>query len=313
MNSCAFGVITEGSDIGVLGRNLPVLLRKVVQVKMLGGNCILVVFQSREEMLSCVDVVDSWNNGSLILFRAWKDRDCATSRVCCLNVYGVPPHAWTEDFFNLIAVRFGRYVKLHNNLENINSLGVARALISITYRGPISRSSKTEIGEKFFDANLSEDQSCLPVKDGVELSIDPKGIMDTIKRLEKGKGVGHNGMSDWRIVGAQAPLVGSKEGTYSSSSSDSGSFVARSIGSNGLISNEGVVKSLAPRDSSIQDIDIESGNGNRRAPEGAKSNDRESLRVAEVSKTLEMDRILDLEEGVALWRRLSMISLRMRE
>ncbi|KAJ4846486.1 hypothetical protein Tsubulata_034854 [Turnera subulata] len=159
MGVCAFVVVTEDTDKMAFGARLSHLGGSPVQIKSLGGNHILVVFQSRSEMLSYVKVVKTAGDGNLILFREWEDGDCASSRSCWLNIYRVPPPAWCEEFFSLIAVRFGRFLQLFNRLDNSDDLEVAKVQISTTYRFPISRFFKTLIGKKMYDITVCESHS----------------------------------------------------------------------------------------------------------------------------------------------------------
>ncbi|KAJ4832058.1 hypothetical protein Tsubulata_009189 [Turnera subulata] len=122
LNSCTFGVFSEDVPAGHFRSRLMIMLGRPVNVKLLGGNYVQVSFDSREEMLSCVQAEEAWNDGSLMLFREWQEGDCASNRLCYLNVSGIPPHAWCEEFFGLIVVRFGKLVKLENRMDTSDHL-----------------------------------------------------------------------------------------------------------------------------------------------------------------------------------------------
>ncbi|KAJ4848334.1 hypothetical protein Tsubulata_003734 [Turnera subulata] len=159
---CAFGFTTEGCNVAGLGIQLKQLSGYQLQVKAMGGNYVLVVFQSREEMLSCVEMVDSGAIDDLLMLREWKDVDYATCRLCWLNIFGVPPQAWCKKFFNMIAIRVKKFIKLANSLEESNNLEVARVEILTTYKTPISRSFKSLVGKKLYDITVCESQPCSP-------------------------------------------------------------------------------------------------------------------------------------------------------
>ncbi|KAJ4826904.1 hypothetical protein Tsubulata_006131 [Turnera subulata] len=220
-------VIREGSEdvpAGDFRSRLMIMLGRPVNVKLLGGNYVLVSFDSWKEMLSCVQAEEAWNDGSLMLFREWQEGDCASNRLCYLNVSGVPPHAWCEEFFGLIVVRFGKLVKLENSMDTSDHLEIARIQVLTSYKNPINCSFTTLIGKLSFDVYVHEDQSCAeqqnstkdnhdgtdasmvpcsvnhtlvvasdrkalrsPVMDGNNTSQDPFQIFETIKNLEKGR------------------------------------------------------------------------------------------------------------------------------
>ncbi|KAJ4825485.1 hypothetical protein Tsubulata_030258 [Turnera subulata] len=133
MKNCSFGAINEGMEFSLVSEQLARMFGSSISIKSLGGNHALLVFESRDETLACVKSVQQWNNDCFEMRKAWEDGD-ASRRTCWLNIYGVPPHAWCEKFFSLLAISFGKFLKLLNTLNNSDDLEVAKIQILMSYR-----------------------------------------------------------------------------------------------------------------------------------------------------------------------------------
>ncbi|KAJ4824527.1 hypothetical protein Tsubulata_006941 [Turnera subulata] len=213
-----------------------------VSVKLLGGEYILVGFASKSAMEACINKGEQWLGNYFQMFKEWGENDHATHHLCWLNVYGTPPHAWCEEFFQQIAIRDGKFVQLSNDSDNGCNLEVARIQILTTYKEPIMRAYKALIGDRCFEVSVVEaqpppidhffgehrvgsvlqvvplegvlaasgDRSTLKESDkGVQKSPDPFSIFETIKRLEKGKGI--------MVEGSQKQSMGDEQQLFANS------------------------------------------------------------------------------------------------
>ncbi|KAJ4834496.1 hypothetical protein Tsubulata_021021 [Turnera subulata] len=209
LKNCAFGEVRKGLSLQDITTSFGSITNLAVDVKMLGGNYVLVFFESREALLSCLKHKEAWKEECFLFIKEWEVGDCATQRECWLNIHGVPPHAWCDDFFSMIAIHFGTLVKSLNPLSSSNHLDVARIQITTPYREPIADLLS---GEKippevvYSDPVLSSEGSCSAssISDQDAALIEAKahnsqdlfGILDTIRYLEKGKTVANKG-TEW--------------------------------------------------------------------------------------------------------------------
>ncbi|KAJ4841713.1 hypothetical protein Tsubulata_002994 [Turnera subulata] len=213
LKACAFGMVKDNIPIDEIARGFTMISNSQIRIKRLGGVYVLVDFGSKDAMDACVSHKDAWFSEFFDMFREWKQGDCATHRECILNVHGVPPQAWNEDFFRLIAVRFGSFIKLHNSFDRSDYLEMAKVSIITTCRQPISRTFKVLINGLEYEVSAVEVQQppmeeaswCVGCSsssaNGSEKveesrrgsdtdesnSPDPFGIRDAIKNLAKGK------------------------------------------------------------------------------------------------------------------------------
>ncbi|KAJ4837422.1 hypothetical protein Tsubulata_022511 [Turnera subulata] len=122
LEACAFGILACDVATYDICTKIKSLIDVAVDVKCLGGNHVLLAFQSQEVMLTCLESGLLSDSGIFEWLKPWEGGDCATNRSCWLNIYGVPPQAWCEEFFNMIASRFGCFLKLQNSLVGSNDL-----------------------------------------------------------------------------------------------------------------------------------------------------------------------------------------------
>ncbi|KAJ4830279.1 hypothetical protein Tsubulata_021757 [Turnera subulata] len=156
LKKCAFGVLREGIAPGSIVGRLKSRAGLNVTVKTLGGEYVLVVFEFIDALKACVQGYVPWLGEYFLSFKEWEHQDLATHRPCWINIYGTPPHAWCEDFFRQITGRLVAEVQ-----------------------PPVSdREGFTKAGDQI--------STLAPMEDNLQLS-GPIGIMDIIKKREKGK------------------------------------------------------------------------------------------------------------------------------
>ncbi|KAJ4836398.1 hypothetical protein Tsubulata_039458 [Turnera subulata] len=127
-------------------------LKQEVEIKFLGGFYVILKLSSREAMLECLNSCEFRKRGYFDLLKEWELEDCASHRLGWINIHGVPPAAWCSDFFSQVAIRFGQFIRCHNELESSSDLSMARVLVLTTYKNPLSRSFEVAVGSKIFNA-----------------------------------------------------------------------------------------------------------------------------------------------------------------
>ncbi|KAJ4844434.1 hypothetical protein Tsubulata_030254 [Turnera subulata] len=161
LRSCAFGVLKEPmapDDVLELFHVNQVSLE--ISVKPMGGKAVLVFFRRYEELMSVVHANWTWIKESFDIFRPWSNGDSASNRMCWINVYGIPPHAWCNKFFDLISIHFGLCVKPEKPLLEASNIDVARIQILTTLKEPIYKKFQVSVNGKAFDIVIVESQPC---------------------------------------------------------------------------------------------------------------------------------------------------------
>ncbi|KAJ4838903.1 hypothetical protein Tsubulata_006768 [Turnera subulata] len=90
------------------------------------------------------------------LFRPWQAGDITHNRLCWVSIKGVPVHAWSKEFFNLLAIKFGKLIDLSPQTRALERLDVAEVLILTSNRKLISAESSVKIGDHSFGITMCE-------------------------------------------------------------------------------------------------------------------------------------------------------------
>ncbi|KAJ4849585.1 hypothetical protein Tsubulata_019352, partial [Turnera subulata] len=162
LKACAFDILRSNTVTYDLCSRINSLIDSVVDVKALGSNHFLLAFDSREDMSTCLKSGLLSDSGIFEWLKPWEEGDCATNRLCCVNIYGAPPQACCEEVFSQVIIRFGSFIKLHNSLEDSNDLEVAKVLVSTTYKDSIQRSYKAKINNHVYDIRVIDVQPSSP-------------------------------------------------------------------------------------------------------------------------------------------------------
>ncbi|KAJ4830582.1 hypothetical protein Tsubulata_034238 [Turnera subulata] len=162
LKECAFGILACDVVTYDICTKIKSLIDIAVDVKCLGGNHVLLAFESQEVMLTCLESGLLSDSRIFEWLKPWEEGDCATNRSCWLNIYGVPPQAWCEEFFSMITSRFGCFLKLQNSLVGSNDLEVAKVLVQTTFTESIERSYAAMINSRSYEIRIVEVQPSCP-------------------------------------------------------------------------------------------------------------------------------------------------------
>ncbi|KAJ4845399.1 hypothetical protein Tsubulata_010583 [Turnera subulata] len=162
LNACAFGILSSDIVTYDICTKIKSLIDFAVDVKCLGGNHILLAFESHEMMLICLESGLLSDSGIFEWLKPWEEGDCARNKSCWVNIYGVPPQAWCDEFFSMIAGRFDSFIKLQNSLIGSNDLEVAKVLVQTMYKENIERSYSATINSRSYEIRVVEVQPSCP-------------------------------------------------------------------------------------------------------------------------------------------------------
>jgi hypothetical protein len=120
--------------------------------------------------LHCNDGEDIWKvfNDALHFFgmmfsniHKWTPSDIKYERGAWLRLYGVPIHAWSEDFFRLCVMGIGRFIHSDECTVDKARLDYARVLISTSQQIEIVNTSAEFIIDKYkYVVKMVEEWGC---------------------------------------------------------------------------------------------------------------------------------------------------------
>ncbi|KAJ4833498.1 hypothetical protein Tsubulata_007991 [Turnera subulata] len=159
LSSCAFGILSIHAEVSEIFEVFKSHGLNDMVISAMGGNSILVQFQSKEKRDSLLNLLPEWIEELFSLFRAWQPGDDTRNRKCWVQLKGVPLQAWSHEFFSNVSSRFGSLIKLSNCTKDRTNLEFTFLQILTTVRQPISWEVRAEI-----DGTLSL-VSCMEIPD----------------------------------------------------------------------------------------------------------------------------------------------------
>ncbi|PNX88595.1 hypothetical protein L195_g044701, partial [Trifolium pratense] len=100
-----------------------------VKITPLGANLVLLEDQEEGEVKALMEDARGWLEQWFKEIRPWSPREVDNERLVWLRVYGIPTHAWNNNFFSLIAKQYGIFLNADDTTSKKLTMDVARILI----------------------------------------------------------------------------------------------------------------------------------------------------------------------------------------
>lgn len=88
--------------------------------------------------------------------KPWETKDVDWERLIWIKCYGVPCHAWSEDFFEKLGLTYDVFMYVDEHTKDKDRLDVGRFVIKTTHHTVINEVVKVKIINKIFDIKLVE-------------------------------------------------------------------------------------------------------------------------------------------------------------
>ncbi|KAJ4831207.1 hypothetical protein Tsubulata_030592 [Turnera subulata] len=158
LDCCALGVLKSPMPIKCLSDLFPVSDSPVTSIIPLGGVSFLFKFCSHENRNSMVANQPDWFGQLFSVFRNWEEGDAACNRLCWVLVKGVPPCAWSKNFFQLAVSSVGEMIDWSPETKNRNRMDVAEILILTNNMAFLHKVVAVKFGECSFNVGITESQ-----------------------------------------------------------------------------------------------------------------------------------------------------------
>jgi len=113
----------------------------------------------------------------------WSVTDVKYERGAWVRVYGVPAHAWNEDFFKLCVMNSGRFIRADECTVEKARLDFARILVSTTQLKIVNTTSEFSIDGHVYVIKLVEEWGCNLGEDAFLTEIENESLSDTLPQL----------------------------------------------------------------------------------------------------------------------------------
>ncbi|KAJ4847575.1 hypothetical protein Tsubulata_016196 [Turnera subulata] len=130
----------------------------VSNVIPLGGVAFLNVFESKVHRQNMINDPNEELLQAFETFRSWKEGDGAHNRLCWIVVIGVPPNAWTEEFFQVIMSSVGVMVEWSPLTCSRTRMDVAEILILIESISFINKVLQVKFRSHCYEVGILECQ-----------------------------------------------------------------------------------------------------------------------------------------------------------
>lgn len=131
-----------------------------VVVTQLGGDCVFIHCNNGEDTWKVFDDAVHFFGMLFTTVRKWMPSEVKYERGAWLRIYGVPIHAWTEDFFRLCVLDTGRFLHIDDCTVDKARLDYARVLVSTTQIEIVNKTAEFLIDNCNYVIKLVEEWGC---------------------------------------------------------------------------------------------------------------------------------------------------------
>ncbi|KAK7259210.1 hypothetical protein RIF29_24810 [Crotalaria pallida] len=128
-----------------------------INAKPMGGKMVLLEGQSPSEIEELLKTEKEWFESIFLEMRKWSPSKVVRERYVWIRCFGIPVQAWEEDFFSMLASKWGRMVELERKTKNRERLDIGSFLIATTSNRCIDESIPVKVGDLIVDIRVVED------------------------------------------------------------------------------------------------------------------------------------------------------------
>ncbi|MCH84931.1 DUF4283 domain protein [Trifolium medium] len=144
-----------------------------VKITPLGANLVLLEEQEEGEIKALMEDAGGWLEQWFKEIRSWSTGDVDNERLVWLRVYGIPVHAWNDNFFTLISQPFGTFLNTDESTSKKLTMDVARIMIRTPGLKAVDDFLSVKINDELFQLRIIED-SLGPMR----IAIPPNGTKE---------------------------------------------------------------------------------------------------------------------------------------
>ncbi|GAU48536.1 hypothetical protein TSUD_282880 [Trifolium subterraneum] len=128
-----------------------------VKITPLGANLALLQDQEEGEIQALMEEARGWLDQWFKEIRPWTPGEVDNDRLVWLRVYGIPVHAWNDNFFTLISQQFGIFLNADDTTSKNLTMDVARILIRTSSLKAVDEFLNVKVNGELFQIRIIED------------------------------------------------------------------------------------------------------------------------------------------------------------
>jgi hypothetical protein len=121
-----------------------------VKVTPLGANLALLEGQEEGEVEALLEDARDWLDQWFSEIRPWTPKDVDLERIVWLRIFGIPVHAWNDEFFAQITKPWGTFMHADDVTSKKLSMDVARLLIRTSCQKAVDKFVNVQVNGEIF-------------------------------------------------------------------------------------------------------------------------------------------------------------------
>lgn len=128
-----------------------------IKVTPMGANLTLLESTDEEEIPNLILEAKDWLLERFEDIRAWSPNEIDNERLVWVRCFGIPVHAWTEEFFTLLVAGIGEFTCVDDSTSNRERLDMARIQFRTRVHGFVNELFKVNINGLVFSIKMIEE------------------------------------------------------------------------------------------------------------------------------------------------------------
>ncbi|MCI00190.1 DUF4283 domain protein, partial [Trifolium medium] len=128
-----------------------------VKVTPLGSNLTLLEGQEEGEVEALLEDAKEWLDQWFREIRPWNQKEVDVERIVWLRVFGIPLHAWNDDFFAMVTKPWGFFMNADDVTCKKLTMDVARILIRTSCQKAVDEFIDVKVDGEIFHLRVIED------------------------------------------------------------------------------------------------------------------------------------------------------------
>ncbi|GAU46303.1 hypothetical protein TSUD_283280 [Trifolium subterraneum] len=166
-----------------------------VKVTPLGSNLTLLEGQEEGEVQALIDDAKGWMDQWFKEIRPWSPKEIDIERIIWLRVYGIPVHAWNDNFFTKMVKPWGCFINSDDGTMKKTTMDVARLMIRTSCQQVVDEFVDVEVNGSIFHLRVLKD-SYGPMRIMINQNKGPDGRDDGVSEEEEEE----EGDRNWKEV-----------------------------------------------------------------------------------------------------------------
>ncbi|KAK2376927.1 zinc finger CCCH domain-containing protein [Trifolium repens] len=158
------GMVNHVDEVPLLQQKILDVGITTVKIIPMGGRKVYIQPLEDEDLWDLIKDAEEFFNHWFVKIKEWSPKEIASDRTIWMRLYGVPVHAWRENFFKKILESTGEVITPDEDTCKRRRFDYARVLIRTSALSFINQVEKVKIDEDFFVVRILEELNVSPTK-----------------------------------------------------------------------------------------------------------------------------------------------------